>query len=120
MTAGLPGTGIGGLFYILLCVLMPFFHVFRMFKGDHKPHHLKTALLSILIAAGILLALYGEAKVLVWIVKATSIENETSFGQSVLAAISPSVAALPFIILFTLLTIIQILRLVFHRTKKTV
>lgn len=117
MTAGLPGTGIGGLFYILLCVLMPFFHVFRMIKGDHKPHHLKTALLSIFIAAAILLTLYGEAKLFFWISNAAGIETESSVGQSGLAAVSPTLTALPFIILFILLAVVQILRLVFHRTK---
>jgi hypothetical protein len=33
MTAGLPGTGIGGVFYLLLAVLMPFRELVRMLRG---------------------------------------------------------------------------------------
>jgi hypothetical protein len=33
MTAGLPGTGIGGVFYLLLAVLMPFRELVRLVRG---------------------------------------------------------------------------------------
>ncbi len=33
MTAGLPGTGIGGVFYLLLAVLMPFRELVRLMRG---------------------------------------------------------------------------------------
>ena len=33
MTAGLPGTGIGGVFYLLLAVLMPFRELVRLLRG---------------------------------------------------------------------------------------
>lgn len=129
MAAGIPGTGIGGLFYILLCVFMPFFHLFRAIKGGHKKHHIKTGITSILLSAGILLSLYGEAKLLIWLankIDLITVQADQSVvlntghlsESSALTAIMPSVVMLPFIVLFTLLIIIQILRLIVHGFKR--
>ncbi|MHC4385750.1 MAG: hypothetical protein ACYTEU_05845 [Planctomycetota bacterium] len=125
MTVGLPGTGIGGLFYILLSCIMPFLHLFRMLRGTHKLHHLKTWILSIFLSAGIILSLYGEAKVFVWFAEkidsapikvgqSLALNDPSLTEGSVLAAISPALVLLPFIVLFTLLIGVQILRFVVH------
>jgi hypothetical protein len=125
MTVGLPGTGIGGLFYILLSGFMPFLHLFRMMRGTHKLHHLKTWILSIFLSVGIILSLYGEAKAVVWFagkIDAAPVKIDQSLALnghsltegSVLAAISPALVLLPFIILFTLLVVVQILRFIVH------
>lgn len=34
MTAGLPGTGIGGVFYLVSALLMPFVELFRTLRGE--------------------------------------------------------------------------------------
>lgn len=124
MTVGLPGTGIGGLFYILLCGFMPLFHAFRAWRGDHKPHHLRTGILAILLSVGILLVLYGEAMGLIWLASKIDFASTPLFNigllanDSILAAISPAFVALPFIILFILLIAIQILRVIVHGFKR--
>ena len=124
MTVGLPGTGIGGLFYILLCGFMPFFHLLRALKGGHKPHHFKTGIIPMLLSVVIVLSLIGEAKALIWFANkiefdASQISHvlaDTDYSSevSVLTAISPALALLPFITLFTLIIIIQTLGLLFH------
>jgi hypothetical protein len=130
MTVGLPGTGIGGLFYILLSGVMPFLHLFRVLCGTHKLHHLKTWILSIFLSVAILLSLYGEAKVFVWLAEKID-DGPVQLGQSltingalpsegsVLASISPALVMLPFIILFTLLIVIQVLRFVVHGPRSS-
>jgi len=34
MFAGLPGTGVGGIFYLMLSIWMPFNELIRMFRGE--------------------------------------------------------------------------------------
>lgn len=43
MTAGLPGTGIGGLFYLLSALFMPIRELWRAAKGTGKPGDLRIA-----------------------------------------------------------------------------
>ncbi len=132
MTAGLPGTGIGGLFYILLSFFMPIFHAQRMFKGEHKPHHFKAGVFAILLSVGILLSLYGEAKLLTYFfnrieilnlftIQTTALSNSSVLSENrVAAAIIPALAAMPFFILLLLLAFLQLLRfLLYGFSQKT-
>lgn len=125
MTVGLPGTGIGGLFYILLSGFMPFYHLFRMAKGGHKPHHLRTCLFIVFLSAGILAVLYGEAKLLLWLSDKVCLSTAHEAAgsdyypeENVFSAVSPALALLPFIILFLLLLFVQVLRLFIHGFKR--
>jgi hypothetical protein len=42
MTVGLPGTGIGGVFYLLLVVLMPLRELVRLLRGRSNRHRWKV------------------------------------------------------------------------------
>ena len=65
MTAGLPGTGISGLYYLLLVLWMPF-HELRGFILGRTPFpRWRSVLRQASIGAGILTALVGEA----WLLK---------------------------------------------------
>ncbi len=64
MTAGIPGTGIGGLYYLLLVLWMPFHESWLMLTGRGRPGRWKVVFTQGGIAAGILAALWGEAFVL--------------------------------------------------------
>ena len=64
MTAGLPGTGIGGLFYLLLVLLMPLREALRGVRGHHEAHRWRTIWGKLAIAGGILAALWLEAWIL--------------------------------------------------------
>jgi hypothetical protein len=55
MTAGMPGTGIGGLFYLTAALLLPLRGVARMARGLHNswPTILQQAGLALAIGTGI-------------------------------------------------------------------
>lgn len=59
MTAGLPGTGIGGLFYFVLVLLMPVREAVRVVQGRSSVARWKTIALHWLLLAGIIKALFG-------------------------------------------------------------
>ena len=64
MTAGIPGTGIGGLFYLLLVILMPLREMSRALheRGDLRSWRPIGA--KVMLAGGIFAALGLEAWVL--------------------------------------------------------
>ena len=65
MNVGLPGTGIGGLFYLLLAVLMPLHQLLRTARGRGGVQGWKMAALQSTVALAILSALWGEG----WLIK---------------------------------------------------
>ncbi len=64
MTPGLPGTGIGGLFYLLLVLFMPLREVFRIQRGRGDRFRWRVIGAMLGLAGGILAALWLEAWVL--------------------------------------------------------
>ncbi|WP_299050184.1 hypothetical protein [uncultured Nocardioides sp.] len=54
MTAGLPGTGLGGLFYLLLALYMPLHELVRTLQGRGSRERWRLALTQMLIALGII------------------------------------------------------------------
>jgi len=117
MTVGLPGTGIGGIFYILLSVYMPLVHLRRALNGGNKPYHLKMVASALSLSALIILSLYGEAKMLLCFFEwATTVHSKAGgsgkFATCVPAALVPALAAMPFLVLLVLIVCIQIARLI--------
>lgn len=117
MTVGLPGTGIGGIFYILLSVYMPLFQLRRSLNGGNKPHHLKMVASALSLSAVIILSLYGEATLLVWFLEwAATLGGKgpgpVEFGGYTPAMIAPALAAMPFVVLLALIVFIQFARVV--------
>ena len=64
MTAGLPGTGIGGIFYLLLAVAMPICEIFRSFKGKTNFKRWCIIALQLSFVTGIFVTMWGEIWVL--------------------------------------------------------
>src|SRR5262245_54386277 len=58
MTAGLPGTGIGGLFYLLAALAMPPRTAWRDGRGDRNPRHLVLMVKQVTIAVAIMIAVW--------------------------------------------------------------
>lgn len=65
MTAGLPGTGIGGLFYLVLVALMPFREAWLTLRGRSSPARWRFVARSVALASGIVIALFGMS----WLVR---------------------------------------------------
>jgi hypothetical protein len=61
MTAGIPGAGIGGLYYLISALWMPFKEVQRARKGQSTPASRRLVLRQALIALGIFTSLWGVA-----------------------------------------------------------
>lgn len=58
MTAGLPGTGIGGIFYLLSALLMPVHEFFALLSGRRNLKRWRTALKQAAIASIILIGMW--------------------------------------------------------------
>src|SRR3954471_634116 len=70
MTAGLPGVGIGGIFYLASAIMMPVRSLYAVLSGRPHEARWRIALRQATIAAGILGALWSTGLVLGWIIAA--------------------------------------------------
>lgn len=59
MVAGIPGTSISGLYYILLAFMMPVNEAHRSLNGRSSVKRWKSVLLQMFNAVGILASIYG-------------------------------------------------------------
>ena len=76
MVAGLPGTGIGGLFYLLLAVYMPVREFFRLMQKRTNMGRWGFIALQLCFVFGIFGALWGEA----WFLSRSFIWLQQAFG----------------------------------------
>jgi hypothetical protein len=68
MTAGLPGVGIGGIFYLASAIMMPVRSLVATVTGRAHEARWRVALQQAGIAAGILAVLWATGLVLGWII----------------------------------------------------
>lgn len=66
MNVGLPGTGIGGLFYVLTAFLMPLIELGRTLRGRSSLQRWQRVATQTGLAVGILAGLWLTARVLQW------------------------------------------------------
>ena len=66
MNVGLPGTGIGGLFYVLTAFLMPLLELGRTLRGRSSLQRWQRVGTQTGLAAGILAGLWLTAQALQW------------------------------------------------------
>jgi hypothetical protein len=117
MTAGLPGTGIGGLFYLLLAIYMPVREFFRTLQGRTTLKRWGVITLQLLFVAGILAAMWGEVwalnRALFWLKEAYhidifSINGPLTFRETRTMAITCAYAS--FVSLTFVLAVVTVLR----------
>lgn len=127
MNIGLPGSGIGGVFYICLSIFMPVIHTGRAIKGKTKPHHLRMVLLSVCLSLSIVLVLYGEFWFLKWVSKRFIENSQISFlsdwfttnnGKSMAASIAPILTIIPFAIILTIVLFLHLIRFILLTRNK--
>lgn len=85
MNAGLPGTGLGGLFYLLLALAMPVIELVRTLRGDRSPERWRLALTQ----SGIALGIIGAT---VAVVVAVRLLVPGAGGDLTVALLAPAVA----------------------------
>lgn len=79
MFAGLPGIGVGTLFYVLMAVWMPFREMPRVFAGKSSLAQWQLIARQLFYAAGIVATVMFAERLLLWIL-----------GQSKVAPFSPA------------------------------
>jgi hypothetical protein len=73
MTVGLPGVGIGGIFYLISALLMPIHESIRTFRGESSAGRWRVVATHWTLAAAIVAALWATGWVLGLIVPAAAI-----------------------------------------------
>ncbi len=59
MTAGLPGTGVGGLFYMLCGIVMPFREAYRAVRGKSDARSRRLVAYQTLMALGVVAGIWA-------------------------------------------------------------
>ena len=118
MIAGLPGTGIGGLFYILLALISPIVEVYRRRRGDTGPTRISTIAFHLAMVLGIAgtLWLCGIAVIHGYQFLVTSapevISRPASGQESVVSSLVPGVALFQVFVLVLLALVLKILSII--------
>jgi len=126
MTAGLPGTGIGGIFYLLLAMYMPVCEFFKTLQGQSTFKRWGFIMVQLSFVVGILSAMWGE----VWLLNRTifwlqetyhlnimPINGQFSFAHGRQLATASAMAS--FISLTFVLAVVCVLRICVSRPKST-
>lgn len=121
MAAGLPGAGIGGMFYLLSALLMPVRELYRAARGET---HLRWGLVwrQSALAVGILLGLSVTGWAVGHVVAAATQGLATTFGVATAVrpaanAVRVSALLLSMGTLAAILVAVQIARLVVRRPR---
>lgn len=115
MTAGLPGVGIGGIFYLASAIMMPVRSAIAVVTGRAHEARWRVALQQAAIAGGILVALWATGLALGWMI-ATLFPHATVIGatgaahQHVRNVVRTSALLLSFGTLAAVLMFVQVLR----------
>jgi hypothetical protein len=128
MTVGLPGTGIGGIFYLLLAICMPAREFVRTIKGKTNLKRWGFIILQLLFVVGVISAMWAEVwllnGLLIWLWGSFKISGpllmaSQSFNETKILAFTS--AYLSFISLAFVITAMHVLRLVvrWSRQNKT-
>jgi len=125
MTVGLPGTGIGGIFYILLAVCMPVKEFCRTLKGRTNLKRWLFVVLQLLFVFGVIAAMWSELwllnKSLIWVLGTLKVNGpliivDQAFRQTkimAMASASASFASLAFVIAG-----VHVLRFFVHHSRR--
>ncbi|MGQ0645677.1 MAG: hypothetical protein ACT4O3_09320 [Elusimicrobiota bacterium] len=115
MTAGLPGSGIGGLFYLLTALLMPLHELGMALKGASSPQRRRVVAFQSTIALGIVLMVWATGWALGWLIQAA---GQPAFAGNGLPGGGNFLRLTPFAVILTTLggvmVGVQILRLAVH------
>lgn len=109
MNVGLPGTGIGGVFYLLLALCMPFFELYKTLRGESSAMRWLFVLRQLLMSGAILVGMWGVGLALGLLINAPSGADPDEIGQFVQQVSASSMMKLNLFhiapIVFSLLTL---------------
>ena len=125
MTVGLPGTGIGGIFYMLLAVWMPIHESVHTLRGKTNLRRWAFIALQLLFVLGVITAMWGEMWVLNQVIALTCgtvkinsslLMAKQAFHQTKVMAFASASAS--FISLSFVIFGVHILRFFVHRAHR--
>ena len=120
MIAGMPGTGLGGIFYLLLAVVMPLRELARLIRGRSTVRRRRVAIFQAALAVSVVavLAIEGWAlkEGLKWLASRGD-GGESSDVAAVSQTVVPAVAAAPLIVLGLMYAGLHVVRW-FRRAKR--
>lgn len=99
MNAGLPGTGLGGIFYLLLALVMPLHELYLTARGRSSRERWRLVLTQLGVALGIIAAVV----LVVWVLRDVGPGRADGATVAVLAA--PVVA---LVVLAVLATVVRV------------
>jgi hypothetical protein len=108
MTAGLPGAGIGGLFYLASALFMPVRSLVLTARGRGAEARWPLALRQSSIAAGVLLALWGTGRTLEAMMLGARVQPSGGIAGSVMAG-APARALGPYALAISIGTLVAVL-----------
>lgn len=118
MAAGIPGIGIGGIFYLICGLLLPVVELIQTFRGRSSAARWRFVGLQFSFSGGIVFGFYLTGKLIGWILTATSHQGAAhswvNAGGTVLR-IQPFFISLGTLAL--LLTAVQIINAVLDSRK---
>lgn len=118
MAAGMPGTGIGGTFYLLLVALMPLRELWVTLKGGSSVRRWLDVTRSLGLGAGICGSLYAEYRIM----RVTFLWLSDNFSSSSLlhragqignTTVTPALAATALLVLLCIVVGLELLRRAF-------
>src|SRR5688572_15420493 len=99
----MPGTGLGGIFYLLLAVLMPLRELARLVTGRSTLRRRRIALFQAALSVSVVLALAVEAWALkaglAWLASRGGSGDGVSGAAVASEVVVPAIAAAPLIVL---------------------
>lgn len=124
MTAGLPGTGIGGIFYFLLAICMPICESLRTLQRRTSFRRWGIIILQLAFVFGILATMWGEIWLLntslIWIQQTFHInlflDSQLSLGRTKAMAVASALAS--FISLMLVMSAVYVIRFFVNRSPR--
>ena len=83
MFAGLPGIGVGTLFYILISFSMPFRELPRVFQGTSSLNTWKNILRQMFYSVGIIISVMFAERLMLWVLDWVTAFDASTFSQVV-------------------------------------
>lgn len=125
MFAGLPGIGVGTLYYVLMAFWMPLREMGRVVQGTSTIENWKLILRQMFYAVGIIVTVMFAERVLLWVMgdkHVKPLSPATWLHGELGAHASGSILAVPIMasvmLLFGVLLAVEILRLVVNRSAR--
>ena len=116
---GLPGSGLGGVFYALLIVWMFIREVWLLVIGKSSARQWVKIRYFVALLTGMLLVLWGEVLILQYFMKTLSPLNVSDASASgAYNVLVPALTLIPFVMLGVLVFVLKVVRVILVKKNK--